>query len=254
MSLAPGTYLIHDTNSGQVLTYYPGGTYPNKVGSWRNHKEVSHRAWHVKRFPGSSKYALQNVKYNKYIAIGAEGVNAPCGAEEDGAAVLELEHQFHDFYLIKMTGTKYRLEHPKIDVTSGGNIYTVMKFTDGEALQGCVWRFEKIDDDAGTPLQARPEASVTTPPVAPAVARPTPQPSNPLPPNSDSLYTDDAHFYTDLLFNMPRTPFTRTQRLAALDWARKLGGTNVPTIESFEECQRRWEAASRSNNNPARSE
>jgi hypothetical protein len=42
-----------------------------------------------------------------------------------------------------------------------------------------------------------------------------------------------------MLFNMPRTPFTRDQRIAALDWARKLGATNVPTIQSFDERERR---------------
>lgn len=41
---------------------------------------------------------------------------------------------------------------------------------------------------------------------------------------------------------MPRSPFTRTQRAAALEWARKLGATNVPTLESFDECERRMEA------------
>lgn len=40
-----------------------------------------------------------------------------------------------------------------------------------------------------------------------------------------------------MLFNMPRTPFTRAQRIAALDWARKLGASNVPTIDSFEEYE-----------------
>ncbi|CAE6464262.1 unnamed protein product [Rhizoctonia solani] len=126
----------------------------------------------------------------------------------------------------------------------------MMKFTDRETLRGCVWRFEKIGDEAGNPLNARPEAFITTLPFLPAVL----QPNNILPPNSGCLYTDDAHFYTDLLFNMPRTPFTRTQRLAALDWARKLGATNVPTIESFEECERQWEAASEGNNTAARNE
>jgi hypothetical protein len=37
---------------------------------------------------------------------------------------------------------------------------------------------------------------------------------------------------------MPYTPFTRDQRIVALDWARKLGANNVPTIESLDECER----------------
>lgn len=44
-----------------------------------------------------------------------------------------------------------------------------------------------------------------------------------------------------MLFNMSRSPFTRTQRAAALEWARKLGATNVPTLESFDEFERRIE-------------
>lgn len=58
-----------------------------------------------------------------------------------------------------------------------------------------------------------------------------------------------------MLFNMPRSTFTRAQRAAALDWARKLGATNVPTLESFDECERRMEAGQGrvpDNNNLAR--
>ncbi|KAH7337008.1 hypothetical protein B0J17DRAFT_665816 [Rhizoctonia solani] len=40
---------------------------------------------------------------------------------------------------------------------------------------------------------------------------------------------------------MPRAPFTRLQRIAALDWARKLGATNAPKIESFDEYERQLE-------------
>ncbi|KAG8713076.1 hypothetical protein FRC11_013336, partial [Ceratobasidium sp. 423] len=191
-----------------------------------------------------SRYAIQNIQYNKYVAIGSGGDNNAYGAEEDGAAVLELEHQFHNFYRVKVTGTKYCLEHPKVNVaSSGGSIHTVMKFTDEDTLQGCLWRFERTGDDAGSPLKPRPETSIPAPPV--------PQPNNLLLTNSGSRYIDDAHFYTDLLFNMPRSPFNRTQRIAALDWARKLGAANVPTIESFDECERLLEAAPGSNNDSA---
>lgn len=55
-----------------------------------------------------------------------------------------------------------------------------------------------------------------------------------------------------MLFNMPRTPFTRTQRLAALEWARWLGAPNVPTIESFDECERILEAGRKDENNLGR--
>ncbi|CAE6501953.1 unnamed protein product, partial [Rhizoctonia solani] len=60
---------------------------------------------------------------------------------------------------------------------------------------------------------------------------------------SGRLYPDDAHLYTDMLFNIPRMSFTRDQRIATLDWARRLGASNVPTIESLDECQRRSEVA-----------
>ncbi|KAH7337037.1 hypothetical protein B0J17DRAFT_452050 [Rhizoctonia solani] len=76
----------------------------------------------------------------------------------------------------------------------------------------------------------------------------TSQPSALFPQGSDSLYTDDAHFHTDMLFNMPRAPFSRIQRIAALDWARKLGAPNVPTMESFDECERRLGAIPENNN------
>ncbi|CAE6464250.1 unnamed protein product [Rhizoctonia solani] len=168
--------------------------------------------WYVKRYPGSSRYAIRNVPYDKYVAIDTEADSEACGAEENGAAVLELEHQFQDSYLIKLTGTKYRLEHPKVNIVSEGRMHTTMRFTDKDTLQGCVWRFEKISDNAGSPLKPRPEATNTTPPVPLA-----PQSNNLLSPDSGSPYTDDAHFYTDLLFNMPRSPFSRTQRIAALD-------------------------------------
>lgn len=44
-----------------------------------------------------------------------------------------------------------------------------------------------------------------------------------------------------MLFNLPRNPFTRVQRAAILEWARKMGATNVPTLESLDECERRIE-------------
>ncbi|KAG8754162.1 hypothetical protein FRC11_006800 [Ceratobasidium sp. 423] len=384
----PGTYIIHDTDSGQALTHYTTSPHPNKIGSWRNHQEAPSRIWYVKRYPGSSRYAIQNVPYNKYVAINKGADNEAHGAEEDGAAILELEHQSQDSYLIKLTGTKYRLEHPKVDI-GDGRVHTVMRFTDKDTLQGCVWRFEKIGDNAGSPLKPRPEASVTPstpspipPPVfqsnllspnsgslytddawyvkrypegsvyaiqnmaskkyvpssmdgsdmrgvdesdaaifslehqfqdfyliklfgtkvhlehpnigprpndeeytpvnlankdmlkdtlkgcfwrfekigddagsalaprvgtsnsAPSVSQPSPPPSQ----GSGRLYPDDAHLYTDMLFNIPRMPFNRDQRIAALDWARRLGATNVPTIESLDECEGRLEAVLGGNN------
>ena len=44
-----------------------------------------------------------------------------------------------------------------------------------------------------------------------------------------------------MLFNLPRNPFTRVQQAAVLEWARKIGAPNVPTLESLDECERRIE-------------
>ncbi|KAJ1303306.1 hypothetical protein OPQ81_011503 [Rhizoctonia solani] len=182
----------------------------------------------------------------KYIAIGADGSGAH-GVEEDDAAVLELEQLSPGSYQIKLTGTKSYLEHPNINSTQDGHtlLCVHVKFTDKVPLQRHTWRFERIGDDTNGFLKSK---STSTPQI------PQPNRSNLLSPNSSSLYPDDAHFYTDLLFNMPRTPFTRTQRIAALDWARKLGATNVPTMEWFDECERRLEVAPESDNNPGQND
>ncbi|KAF8606780.1 hypothetical protein BDV93DRAFT_326650 [Ceratobasidium sp. AG-I] len=92
---------------------------------------------------------------------------------------------------------------------------------------GQLWRFERMSDDSGGSHQLQP--------LPPPYSQPNPIVSG----NSARSYIDDAHFHTDMLFNMPRSPFTRTQRAAALEWARKLGAANVPTLESFDQCERR---------------
>ncbi|KAL5632646.1 hypothetical protein ACGC1H_005558, partial [Rhizoctonia solani] len=197
-----------------------------------------HTQWYVQQYPGGSTYAIQGTGQKKYMAIGADGRDA-CGMEEDDAVILELK-QSHDSYFIKVMGTDSYLEHPNVTSSLSTYGHMLVNFTTTLIDKKCSWRFEKINDDAGTPLKPRPGTTIPVPS--------TPQSNNLLPPNSGNLYTDDAHFYTDMLFNMPRTPFTRTQRIAALDWARKLGATNVPTMESFDECERRLEGASEGNN------
>ncbi|KAH7337036.1 hypothetical protein B0J17DRAFT_718937 [Rhizoctonia solani] len=165
------------------------------------------------------------------------GIN-PYGVEEDDASVLELEHQFHDFYLIKLAGTRYCLEHPNIGPDS-----TIVNFVDKAAFKGCFWRFARISNDTGSILKPKPNDIIPTPS--------TPQSNDILSRGPGSQYTDDAHFHTDVLFNMPRNPFTRNQRMATLEWARKLGVRNAPTMESFDECERRLEAVLGSSNNIA---
>ncbi|EUC63388.1 hypothetical protein RSOL_490630, partial [Rhizoctonia solani AG-3 Rhs1AP] len=86
MPLVPGTYLIHDTDSGRILTYYGFDPFVNKIGTW----------WYVKCYSGGSTYAIQGIQEKKYMAVGADGCDA-CAMEEDGAAILELQ-QSNDSY------------------------------------------------------------------------------------------------------------------------------------------------------------
>ncbi|KDN45336.1 hypothetical protein RSAG8_04923, partial [Rhizoctonia solani AG-8 WAC10335] len=186
MPLSPGRYTIYDTDPGRVLAYYGS----HVIGTWGDHK-VDFQRWYVKCFPGSSKYAMQNVQYERYLTMGVDGGSAH-GVEEE------------------------------------------------------FWRFERIGDDTSSILKPRPSDPISTPSAFPTATLDL------FPQGSDSAYNDEAHFHTDMLFNMPRAPFSRIQRIAALDWARKLGATNVPTMASVDECERRLETASGSNNNPAR--
>ncbi|CAE6513411.1 unnamed protein product [Rhizoctonia solani] len=226
MPLSPGLYKIHDTDSDRVLTYYSS----NKIGTGVN-CDASYAKWYVKYYPGSLRYGIQVMEYNKYLAVTVDG-SIPYGVEEDDASVLELEHQFHDFYLIKLAGTRYYLEHPNI-----GPDGTIVKFVDKVAFKG------PNSGDTGSILKPKTNNTIPTPLIL--------RPNDILSRGSGSQYTDDAHFHTDILFNMPRNPFTRNQRMATLEWARKLGVSNVPTMESFDECERRLEVALGKGNNTA---
>ncbi|CAE6448531.1 hypothetical protein ACGC1H_005555 [Rhizoctonia solani] len=230
MHFSPGTYTIRDTDSGRAIDYYGGQT---RIGTWDYHCGENQK-WRIKSYPGNLGYAIQNVMTNKYIPMKIDG-SYMNGVDEGDAAIVNFEHQFRDFYLIKLIGTNVYLGHPYIELDGS---YTPVSFIDKDTPQGCFWQLEKLNDDTGSMLRPRRNHS--------SIFSSEPQ-SNTSFQNPGSLYTDDAHLYTDMLFNMPRMPFTRDQRIAALDWARKLGATNVPTMESFDECERRLE--SRSNNN-----
>ncbi|EUC63389.1 hypothetical protein RSOL_490640 [Rhizoctonia solani AG-3 Rhs1AP] len=230
MPLSPGKYTIYDADTGRVLAYY--GFHGHVIGTWGDHQ------WYVKCYPGSSMYAIQNVEYERYLTS-VDGGKAH-GVGEDDASILELEHQFQNFYLIKLAGTKCYLVHPNIK--SDEHAHTPVCFADRVTYQGCFWQFKRIGDDTCSILRPRHSLPNSTPSVSPPTSLP--------PQDLDSLYTNEAHFHTDMLFNMPRAPFSRIQRIAALDWARKLGATNVPTMASVDECERQLEAASRSNNSP----
>ncbi|KAG8680582.1 hypothetical protein FRC11_002265, partial [Ceratobasidium sp. 423] len=236
MPLTPGTYMIHDTDSDWVLAYYSSN---GRIGTWSN-CNAAYEKWHVKCYPGSSRYAIEDTGYKKYIAVAMDGDDA-YGVEEEGASALELEHQFQDFYLIKLAGTTRYLEHPNVKLEGD---HTMVNFTDRVPLQGCTWRFQRIGNDTGNilkPKRKNPSSISSACQTNAALSQPSINP-----------YTDDAHLYTDMLFNMPRMPFNRAQRIAALDWARKLGATDVPTIESFDECERQLEASHGNNTNTGR--
>ncbi|KDN45335.1 hypothetical protein RSAG8_04922, partial [Rhizoctonia solani AG-8 WAC10335] len=234
MPLAPEMYSIYDNDSGRVLTVDSWG----RIGTWAQTR-VDGQKWHVKNYPGTVGYAIQNVQTKKYIPIGTDGFDMP-SVDESGAATFRLEPLVDglDSYLIKSTRTNY-LCHPNIQPRQNQG-YTPVSFTEQDTLKGCIWRFERVGDDAGSSLVPRANN--------PAPTLSAPPPSVPSSRASGRLYPDDAHLYTDMLFNMPRIPFTQDQRIAALDWARKLGATNVPTIESFDECERKLDAAVGGNN------
>ncbi|CAE6513420.1 unnamed protein product [Rhizoctonia solani] len=244
MTLSPGTYIIHDTDLDWILSYYTG---TDRIGTWQINGAADQKGWYVKRYPESSMYAIQSIASKKYIPTGLDGTNLR-GAEEGDAAVFHLEHQFKDFYLIKSIGTDVYLNHPNVKPNSMDSYYP-SNFTK-DAPKDCFWRFERISDDAGSSLKPKtdtsePVSSLLVPqPVVDALSSQ----------GSSNLRTDEMHFYTDMLFNMPRTPFIWTQRIAALDWARKLGASNVPTMESYNEYERRLESALRSKNNKNQNE
>ncbi|KAL5632637.1 hypothetical protein ACGC1H_005553 [Rhizoctonia solani] len=183
--------------------------------------------WYVKCCPGSSKYVIQVTGYKKYFAVDINQ-NNPYGAEELDAAILELQHQSQNLYSINLAGTKSCLEHPNVKL---GNGHTPVSFTTKDTLQGCFWRFEKLNDDSGSNLDANRFTNPNTGNIrASADALVRQDPSGPP--------VDDVLFYTDALFNSKRTLFNRVQRRAILDWARRIGATNVPTMESFDEYER----------------
>ncbi|CAE6406328.1 unnamed protein product [Rhizoctonia solani] len=245
MPLTPGTYIIHDTDSDWVLAYYSSS---KRIGTWSNSQADYEKAsahvwfitrlysplvkWYVRCYPGSSKYAIQDMGYKKYIAVAMDGDN-PYGVEEEDASALELEHQFQDFYLIKLAGTKRYLEHPNIKLANNHTMTeSHFKVVPGD-LKG------SGSGDTGSALRPKLKDS--------GLISSTRQ-SNTSSQVLGNLSADDVHFHTDILFNMPRAPFSQIQRIAALDWARKLGATNVPTIQSFDEYESRLEAALGRNN------
>ncbi|CAE6464257.1 unnamed protein product [Rhizoctonia solani] len=179
MSLSPGTYTIHDTDATLVLTNWTGSL---RIGIYRPFGG-SNQKWYVKRYPEGFLYAIQNVATNKYVPDNMDGSDMP-GVDEIHAAILSLEHQFQDFYLIKLSGTKVHLEHPNTEPTPNDENYAPVSLVNKDTPKGCFWRFERISDDAGGDLKPRTNNSI--PALSP------PQSNNILSQGSGSQYTDDA--------------------------------------------------------------
>ncbi|CCO37640.1 hypothetical protein BN14_11798 [Rhizoctonia solani AG-1 IB] len=204
MTISPGTYTIHDASSDRAIDYGKS----TRIGTW------------------DSGYALQNVLSDKYIPTKASGPDT-FGVDEGNAGIFNLEHQFRDIYLVKLVGSNVYLDHPYVELEMK---YVPVSFAkkDINTIKSSFWRLERISDDVGSTLKPRPGKLLPDHSIFQSDAWDS---------NLNSLYTDEAHLYTNMIFNMPYTPFTRDQRIVALDWARKLGANNVPTIESLDECE-----------------
>ncbi|KAF8599210.1 hypothetical protein BDV93DRAFT_498019 [Ceratobasidium sp. AG-I] len=60
------------------------------------------------------------------------------------------------------------------------------------------------------------------------------------PPSPNNIwrpFPDKAHFLTYSLFNSAHIRFSRAQQEAILDWAREMGDTEIPTLNSLESCR-----------------
>ncbi|CEL62600.1 hypothetical protein RSOLAG1IB_04956 [Rhizoctonia solani AG-1 IB] len=221
MTISPGTYTIHDASSDRAIDYGKS----TRIGTWEYDGGESQQ-WRIKSYPGSSGYALQNVLSDKYIPTKASGPDT-FGVDEGNAGIFNLEHQFRDIYLVKLVGSNVYLDHPYVELEMK---YVPVSFAkkDINTIKSSFWRLERISDDIGSTLKPRPGKLLPDHSIFQSDAWDS---------NLNSLYTDEAHLYTNMIFNMPYTPFTRDQRIVALDWARKLGANNVPTIESLDECE-----------------
>lgn len=207
---------------------------------YKVHREANQQ-FYIQCSSTGSGYTIQSVRTRWYVRVEGKELRDSCPHNK---TVWDLDQQFGDVYTISILGTKSRMWHPNRPENKDNLIY----LTERDASDGCLWRFEKVSDDAGDPPDSPQPVSVPVSLPPSFLSKPNVDMSQ----NSISPYVDNPHFYTDMLFNMPRTPFTRTQRLAALEWARWLGAPNVPTIESFDECERILEAGRKDENNLGR--
>ncbi|KAB5595878.1 hypothetical protein CTheo_642 [Ceratobasidium theobromae] len=180
--------------------------------------------WYIRKLPQGPAYVIQGVHTRRYIALDGIALR-DATLSGHGTAIWNLDHQFADVYIISQFGTRSCMAFPN-------SVHNTCNRRD--VAQRFLWKFEKI--------RYMSQLTVDSPLCLPSDTlgddNPLPQVHTMLPcTESTFLDNDSAHLFTDMLFNMPRTPFTRAQRIAALDWARKLGASNVPTIDSFEEYE-----------------
>ncbi|KAF8606781.1 hypothetical protein BDV93DRAFT_326660 [Ceratobasidium sp. AG-I] len=224
MAILAGKYIIQSTRSDLVF-------------DWANYRNIEghgpHRGGNQQRFVKRSGrgYAIKSAICDIFIGINDGGRGNKLGVTcEHDATIWNIEHQHDDQYIVSPLGTQMYLTLPE---QRGDSINLTERRTAQE-----VWRFERISHELdGThqpqesvPFSARPSSTLDRHGTSMIVSH-----------DPNSPYVDDAHFHTDMLFNLPRIPFTRMQRAVVLEWARKIGAPNVPTLESLDECERRIE-------------
>lgn len=177
-------------------------------------------------------YALANAHWNIYLGINDDGrgnkLDPVC---EHNASIWSIEHQHDDKYNISLLGTQMYLTLPEGYNDPGASIMLTERRTERQ-----LWRFERISDDSRGVHQPRNSMPFYAQPLS---APNSSGSSTIVSGDPNSPYVDDAHFHTDMLFSLQRVPFTRMQRAVVLEWARKMGTPNVPTLESLDECERR---------------
>lgn len=194
-----------------------------------------HQQWYFQR--SNRGYALKNVKCGGFVGINdtrsGSRLEKVC---DHNAIVWNLERQYDDVYTISIPGTLLCITLPEGQDKPG----THLLVTERNLTKGQLWRFQKLSEDSGGFHQ--PQNAVHIYPQYPSMPAINADSNTIVSGDPDSPYIDDAHLYTDMLFNLPRNAFNRVQRAAVLEWARRMGATNVPTLESLDECERRMDS------------
>ncbi|KAF8606784.1 hypothetical protein BDV93DRAFT_520408 [Ceratobasidium sp. AG-I] len=228
MSFLTGTCIIHSVCADIVIDLV--SRY--KIEGHSSHQRINQQ-WYVQR--SSRGYAIKSAQGNLFLGTNNAGRGSKLEIVcEHDASIWNIEHQHDQNYMISIVNTQMYITLPPGRDDPGTHITLAEAKT-----QRQLWWIEKISDESGgihqpqntTPFYSQPSS---TPGSTGANTIVSDDPNSP--------YADDAHFHTDMLFNMPRNKFTRLQRAAVLDWARTMGAPNVPTLESLDECERRFKA------------